>query len=114
MENNTNKINQLNKIFNSINNKHQIEVNIVDNISWFNINKFDYENCRTFLLTLKDVLLFLKKNNVEYIKQNILEDDIKYFKYSSVINKDENQYIVSTSIDKFVDEIINVFDIKKI
>jgi len=42
MENNTNKINQLNKIFNSIDNKHQIEVNIIDNISWFNINKFDY------------------------------------------------------------------------
>ena len=114
MENNTNKINQLNKIFNSIDNKHQIEVNIIDNISWFNINKFDYENYRIFLLTLKDVLLFLKKNNVVYIKQYILEDDIKYFKNSSVINIYENQYIVSTNIDNFVDEIINVFDIKKI
>lgn len=109
-----NIINQQNKVFNSIDNKHQIETTIIENICWFNINKFDFEYYKTFLLTLKDVLLYLKKNNVKYIKQYIYEEDVVYFKKSSIVELDENKYIVNTNIDDFIDEIVNVFEIKKI
>jgi hypothetical protein len=107
-------IKQQDKIFNSIDKKHQIEIKIIDNISWFNINKFDFEYYKTFLLILKDILVFLKNNNVLYIKQYIYENDCEYFKNSSIINVDQDIYIVTTNIDNFIEEIINVFGIKKI
>lgn len=106
--------NYMNKKFNSIDKKHEIEINIIENISWFNINKLDFEYIKTFLILLKDVLIFLKKNNVQNIKQNIQEDDIKYFKNSEIINLNDNLYCVTTNINNFIDEIINVFGINKI
>ena len=105
--------NYTNKIFNSIDNNHQIEINIIDDISWFNINKLNFESFKTFLLLLKDVMIYMKNNNIKYIKQYLTEEDINYFKKSSIINLDENRYIVTSNINDFVDEIISVFDIKK-
>ncbi len=105
---------QKHKIFNSIDKKHEIEINIIENICWFNINKFEYEYYKTFLLMLKDIILFLKNNNVNFIKQYINENDCEYFKNSSIINLDENTNIVSTNIDNFIDEIVCVLGINKI
>ena len=102
------------KIYNSIDNKHQIEINIIENISWFNINKLDFESFKTFLLLLKDIMTYLKNNNIKYIKQYIEEKDTEYFKKSSIINLDKNYYMVTTYIDDFIDEIILVFGINKI
>jgi len=109
-----NIIKQQNKIFNSVDKNHQIEVSVVGNTCWFNINKFEFEYYKTFLLMLKDVLVFLKNNNVIYIKQYIYEDDCEYFKNSSVVNIYKDKYIVTTNIDNFIDEIISVFGINKI
>ena len=103
-----------NKMFNSIDNKHQIETNIIEDISWFNINKLDFESFKTFLLLLKDVITYMKNNNIKYIKQYIMEEDINYFKKSSIINLDENTYMTTTNITDFIDEIVNVLDIKKL
>lgn len=104
----------MNRIFDSIDNKHQIEINIIDNISWFNINKLDFETFKTFLILLKDVIIYMKKNKVNCIKQYIMEEDAIFFKKSLIDNLDNNNLIVSTNIDDFVDEIINVMGIKKI
>lgn len=104
----------INKIFNSIDNKHQIETNIVGNICWFNINNFNFEYYKTFLLTLKDVMIYLKKNNVNLIKQYVYEDDVEFFKKSSTININENLYVITTNISDFIDEIVNVLGINKI
>lgn len=103
-----------NKIFNSIDNKHQIEANIIENISWFNINKLDFESFKTFLILLKDVIVYMKNNNIMYIRQYIMEEDILYFKKSSIVNLDENTYMVTTNIIDFIDEITNVLGIKKL
>ncbi len=105
---------QKHKIFNSIDKKHEIEINIIENICWFNINKFEYEYYKTFLLMLKDILVFLKNNGVVYIKQYINENDCEYFKNSSVVNIDQDNYVVTTNIDYFIDEITCVFGINKI
>ncbi len=101
-------------MFNSIDNKHQIETNIIEDISWFNINKLDFESFKTFLLLLKDVITYMKNNNIKYIKQYIMEEDINYFKKSSIINLDKNTYMTTTNITDFIDEIVNVLDIKKL
>jgi len=111
---NYNISNSQNKIFNSVDKKHQIEINLIDNISWFNINKFDFEYYKTFILLLKDVLMHLKNNRVVYIKQYIFETDCDYFKKSTIVNTDSDKYIVTTNIDCFIDEIIGVFGINKI
>lgn len=102
------------KFFNSIDNKHQIETYIIENISWFNINKLDFESFKTFLILLKDVMMYMKNNNVIYIRQYIMEEDTIYFKKSSVVNLDENTYVVTTNIVDFIDEITNVLDVKKL
>ena len=102
------------KIFNSVDNKHQIETHIIENISWFNINKLDFEIFKTFLILLKDVMMYMKNNNVLYIRQYITEEDTMYFKKSSVVNLDENTYVVTTNIADFIDEIIEVFGVKKL
>ena len=114
MEHYIGNINQQKKIYNSIDNKHQIKINIIDDVCWFNINKFDFEYYKTFLLVLKDVLIYLRKNNVIYIKQYISEEDTKYFTKSTIVNIDRDQYTITTNINDFVDEIINVFGINKI
>lgn len=111
MENNTR---QREKTFNSIDNKHQIEINIIDNISWFNINKLDFDNMKTFLILLKDVMTYFKNNNVEYIKQYIMEEDIEFFKKSQVVNLDNNTWMTTTKIENFIDEFVRVIGIKKI
>jgi hypothetical protein len=104
----------MSKIFNSIDNKHQINICIIDDICWFNIDKFEFEYYKTFLLTLKDVLLYLKKNNIIFIKQRVFEEDVVLFKNSSSTNIDENQYVITTNIDIFINEIIGVLGINKI
>lgn len=104
----------INKIFNSIDNKHQIETNIIENICWFNINKLEFESFKTFLILLKDVMIHMKNNNVMCIHQYISEEDILYFKKSSILNLDENVYMAITNINDFIDEITNALDIKKI
>lgn len=106
--------NNYNKIFNSIDKKHQIKINIIEHISWFNINKIDFESFKTFLLLIKDVIVFMKQNNIKYIKQYIIEEDTFYFKKSEIINLDENIYVATTNINDFIDEITSLFEIKKI
>ena len=104
---------QIVKKFISIDNKHQIEISIIGNICWFSIIKFEFEYYKTFVLTLKDVVMFLKKNNIMYIKQYVFEEDVKFFNNSSVINIDTDQYVVTTNIVNFLDETMNVLGIKK-
>lgn len=104
----------MDKIFNSIDNKHQIQTNIIEDVSWFNIGKLDFESFKTFLILLKDVMVYMKNNNVKFIRQYILEEDTTYFKKSSIVNLDENVYVATTNITDFIDEIVNVLGIKKI
>ena len=102
------------KIFNSIDKKHQIEINLLDDIAWFNINKLDYENCKTFLILLKSVMEHLTSNNVKFIKQHIYEGDLEYFKKSSYLDIGNSQYVISTDIIHFLSELMNVLGIKKL
>lgn len=104
----------INKIFNSVDSKHQIETNIIENVLWFNINKLDFESFKTFLILLKDVMIYMKNNNIMYIHQYIMEEDTIYFKKSSIVNLDEKTYMATTNIVDFIDEITNVLGIKKL
>lgn len=104
----------LKKIFNSLDKKHQIEITIIDDIAWFNINKLDYEHCKTFLILMKDVIEFFNLNDIKYIKQYIYEEDLVFFKKSSFIDIGNKQYVVSTEIINFLFELTNVLGINKL
>ena len=104
------------KIFDSIDNKHQIEIKIelIGEYAWFNINKLDYENCKTFLILLKRVIEYLSSKNVKIIKQYVYEEDLKYFEKSSHLDIGNGQFIISTEIIHFLSELIYALGINKL
>jgi len=102
------------KKFISYDNLHEITINKENNIAWFNIDKFDENNCKTFLLTLKEVIDFINENNIKNIKHYVTKNDIEYFKYSYSIQISEDLFVLTTPIDKFINEMISVFNIQKI
>ena len=90
----------------SFDNNHEIEITIIDDIGWFNINKLDYENIKTFLYLVKKIMNIYNNNKVKYIKQYINEESKSLFKNSSIFEVDENTYIVNTPIEMFIEELI--------
>lgn len=104
------------KIFDSIDNKHQIEIKIelYGEYAWFNINKLDYENCKTFLIILKEVIEYLSLHNIKIIKQYIYEEDLKYFEKSSHLDIGNGKFIISTNIIHFLSELIYALGINKL
>ncbi len=105
---------EMNKIFNSIDFKHQIEISIIDNISWFSIKKINYESYKTFLLLLKEMMEYLGANNIVYVRHYVYEEDLEYLKNSSYVEINESQYVVTTNITHFLSEIISVLGIQKL
>jgi len=115
------------KIFSSYDKLHEIRINIINEECWFNIEMFNEYNCKTFLLLVKEVLEYINSNNIKIIKQYIFSDDCKYFE-KSIIEKYEintntkkendsnknNIFIVTTKIEDFVEELVNVLDIKRL
>ena len=101
-----------NKIFKSIDGNNEIEISIIDEIGWFNINRLDPVNYKTFLYLLKDVIEFYNNNKIKYIKQYINKDSLEYFQNSSFLEIDENIVIVNTPIIYFINDIINALGIK--
>lgn len=104
------------KIFNSIDIKHQIEINIdfTGEFAWFNINKLDYESCKTFLIVLKEVMEFLNSNNIKIIKQYVYEEDLKFFEKSSHLDIGNGKFIITTDIIHFLSELVNALGINKL
>ncbi len=103
-----------NKQFTSIDKLHSISTTIIGDIAWFQISNVEFEKYKTFLLLLKDCIEYFNENNVKYIKQHLSKNDIEFVKNSTFIELDENTYIVSTPILKFIDEIVSLLGIKRI
>ena len=107
------------KIFTSYDNLHKIRINIIDEECWFNIETFNTTNCKTFLMLIKEVIDYINDNNIKIIKQYVYLDDCKYFQKSIIIKyelsiNENNIFIVNTKIEDFIEELINVLQIKKI
>jgi len=106
--------NYSNKKFISIDKNHEVEISIIENIAWFNINKLEYEYYKTFLYLLKDIITFFSENKIQYIKQYVIDTDIEYFKSSTFLKISDNQYVISTKIEDFIKELINVLGIQQV
>lgn len=102
---------ELNKIFASVDNKHFIEISLIDKIAWFRIINIEYESYKTFLDLLKDIVKYMLDSNITHIKQYIVSNDLENFKYSEYILSSEDIYIITTPFDKFIPEIVNALGI---
>ena len=100
------------KIFTSIDNLHMINITICDNIAYFKIINFEFEYVKTFLLLFKECIEYLKNNNIEIIRQEIINSDIVLFKNSKIFHKtSEYHSIIETKFINFIDEIYTAFNI---
>lgn len=99
-------------IFKSIDEEHQINIEINEKVAWFEIIKIEYEQYKTFLLLLKDIVTFISSKNIEYIKQYISSDDVKFFNNSRIDPFNEKISIVTTKINIFPEETYQALGIK--
>jgi hypothetical protein len=103
----------VNKIISSLDNNHEIQISIIDEIAWFNINKLDYNNIKSFLYLVKDIMEIFRNNKIKNIKQYIGVDSIKFFTNSSIIELENDIYIVNSDIEIFLDELVNALGLIK-
>ena len=103
----------IDKQFISIDKYHEINTTIIDNFCYFTIVKLDLENYKTLLLLLKDIILFLYLKNVKFIKQSIVQNDVQFFKKSTInyTNDKINPVWITTKIEDFIEEICDALNI---
>jgi hypothetical protein len=110
-------------LFTSIDNLHTIELTIFGDIAELQIITFYYENYKTFLLLLKNVIEYMMSINIKHVKQRILETDISLFNYSTIDtyihNQDQDKdsirtVLITTPIVHIAEEIYNALGLKKV
>ena len=100
------------KIFVSIDKKHNILIMENNNEYIFNIEIFNFENYKSFLLLLKEVITYLNEKNVKFIIQYINKTDYEYFSESIILEKNNDIYKISSPIESFVLNIYNALGLK--
>jgi hypothetical protein len=101
------------KIFTSIDRKYKIKTELENNYLYFEIQQYDNSNILTFLSLIKDICHYIIKNKVEIIVQTINKNDYKLFKNSQIIFKNEDNYLIQTNKNDFLDEICNALGINQ-
>lgn len=101
-------------IMDSLDLKHSIKITIIRENAFFQIIEFNPYFQKTFIMLLKDVIEKFISNNVQYIKQNVLDEDKSYFKNSRVEEFEDGSFMIITPISSFVDEMVSVLGIKKL
>jgi hypothetical protein len=101
------------KIFTSIDKKHKIKTELEKNYLYFEIQEYDNNNILTFLSMIKEICHYITKNNVEQIIQTIHKNDYELFKNSQIIFKNEDNYLIQTNKNDFLNEICNALGINQ-
>ena len=105
----------LDKQFVSLDENHQINISIINNIAWFEIIKLKQEEYKTFVYLFKEVIEYFNKNNIISINQVIDKESVKYCKLSEIKQINEKLYEINTKLKDFIDEvIINLLGIQRI
>ena len=101
------------KKFVSIDKAHEFSINIIEDIAYFNIERIEPSQYKTFLLTLKKGFEYMLENNVLFVKQQINKEEKELFKTSTFIELDES-LIVKTSINDFLFELCDALGINRL
>ena len=101
------------KDFTSIDGLHKITVFPLTMESvLLEIHFIDFENIKTFVFLLKEVVEYLHKNKLFKVLQQIVKTDFQLFRFSKIIEDEkEDVMLIETPLDKFIPEIFNVFGI---
>ncbi len=94
------------KKFISIDKEHIINTSVLEDIGWFQIELANFTHYKTFFLLIKDCVDYFRINNIKYIKQSILISDAQSFKFSEFVPIDEFMGMITTPIEKFIDELV--------
>ncbi len=103
-------IQYITKEFISIDKKHHINILTNNNVGWFILINFDATNCNTFVLLLKTIIEYLKKNKIYYVNQHITKNDIEFFNKSEILQFDDD-IIAKTKTDYLIDDVVSALNI---
>jgi len=101
-----------NNEFISIDKKHKIKIILMNDVALFEIIEINNEFYKTLLYLLKDIMIYIKKNDIKYIQQTIMESDLELFKLSQSLKINDNEYLIITTIENFMNEIVDALGIK--
>lgn len=102
----------MSKNFISIDKYHQFNINILDDTAYFAIERYEPDKYKTFLLLLKTGFEYMVNNNVKYVKQYIMEDDINEFKKSQIISEN-GIFVAKTNIEDFLFELCDAMGFQR-
>lgn len=105
----------MDNLFISIDKHHRISlIPITNDIIIFELQKFDIEYVKTFVLLLKECIEYIQLKKFKNIYQYINIDEFKLFKYSKIIDGmiNINYYIIEIPIDKLMPELYQLLDIQ--
>ena len=105
----------MDNLFISIDKQHRISlIPITNDIIIFELQKFDIEYVKTFVLLLKECIEYIQLKKFKNIYQYINIDEFKLFKYSKIIDViiNINYYIIEIPIDKLMPELYQLLDIQ--
>lgn len=100
------------KQFSSVDRKHKITIIINNNIAWFELIDLDQPSYKTFLILMKDVIMYMNNAKITHIQQYIDKEAIEFFSNSTTNQIDDKTWIVSTPIEKFALDMFNALGIK--
>ena len=103
----------MDNIFISIDKNHRISlIPITNDIIIFELQQFDIEYVKTFVLLLKECIEYIQLKKFKNIYQYVNIDEFKLFKFSKIIDTMNNYYIIEIPIDKLMPELYQLLDIQ--
>lgn len=99
--------------FYSIDGKHLINTYVLDDVAWFEPLTIDVTNGKTLCLLIKTICKHFKSQNVKYVKQYVMDNDVGFFEKSTVVKMDDYS-IVTTCLEDFPVEVSNAFGLSRL
>ena len=102
------------RVFTSIDKKHQITINIIENICYIEITLFQHQSFKTFLILFKEVMEYVNKLKVQYIKQIILNEELNMFNnIHDSIGIDNNKTLITFKLSEYPTIFYNALGLLK-
>jgi hypothetical protein len=103
------------KIFNSIGNNHSISINLINETDcYYDLLQYNPDDYKCFVLLIKEIIEYLHKNKIKYIYYSIPKN--LYFDSFITIENDETEYeiVIKTTLNEFVNQIIQIHNIQQL
>ena len=101
------------KIFNSICNNHSVMINLINaSECYYDLLKYTPEEYKSFMLLIKEIIEYLQLNKIKYIfysiPKNLYQESFKTIEN----NETEDEILIKTSLNEFINQIIQIHHIQ--